>query len=188
MMYSIQNKTTNRLLSILLLLATMFFMACEDQGEETNAIFGDEEKSAYEAEESAEKLFDVIESITNAAIHVSDGNSGGRSVESDDPELACAQVSFEGNVESGRIEINFGDGCKGPDGKIRKGAIVVEYEGHWLVKNSKIYTVLKNFYIDDIKVEGTRILTNISIDLEELVYKVEIIGRKMYPRRYPQEF
>ncbi|MFV1976087.1 MAG: hypothetical protein ACC651_10080, partial [Candidatus Scalindua sp.] len=141
--------------------------------------FNEEEKSAYEAEESVENLFDVIESITNSAIKVSESNSGGRVAEINDPELACATVDFTGTRQSGRVEINFGDGCEGPDGKIRKGIIVVEYDGHWLVNDSKIYTVLKNFYVDDVKIEGTRILTNVSVDLEALVYTVEIINGKV---------
>ena len=100
-------------------------------------------------------------------------------MENDNPELACAVVTFEGDKQSGRVEIDFGTGCEGPDGKVRKGSIVVEYEGHWLVKDSKIFTILKDFYVDDVKVEGTRILTNVSVDLESLVYTVEIIGGKI---------
>jgi hypothetical protein len=79
----------------------------------------------------------------------------------------------------GRIEINFGNGCEGPDGKIRKGIIVVEYEGHWLVTGAKVYTVLKGFYVDNVKIEGTRILTNVSVDLQSLKYTVEIVGGKI---------
>jgi len=179
MMYSIQSNISNRWLPLLFSFVLVFFMACEDTGEDNGVIFEEDEKSAYEAEESAENLFDVIESITNSAINVSETNSGGRIGESSDPELACAQVSFAGDKQSGRIEINFGEGCQSPDGKVRKGIIVVEYDGHWLVKNSKIYTILKNFYIDDVKIEGTRILTNVSVDLESLVYTVEIIGGKI---------
>lgn len=178
-MYSRRDKISKSWLSMLLSFVIVFFMACEDTGDDTNVIFEEDEKSAYEAEESAENLFDVVESITNSAIGVSEGNSGGRVIESTDPELACAQVSFEGDGQSGRVEIDFADGCKGPAGKVRKGIIVVEYEGHWLVKDSKIYTILKEFSIDGVKIEGTRILTNVSVNLEALVYTVEIIGGKI---------
>ena len=151
----------------------LFFMACEEDIE-SNVNFDEDETSAYEAEESVETLFDVVESITNSAIKHSELNSGGRVAENTDPELACAQVGFTGTRESGRLEINFGDGCEGPDGKVRKGIIVVEYEGHWLAAGSKIWTVLENFYVGDVKIEGTRIMTNVSLDLEALVFTVEI--------------
>lgn len=162
---------------VVVFLSFIFFMACDTEKPEVN--FEEEEKSAYEAEESTENLFDVIESITTSAINVAEANTGGRIAETVDPELACATVSFDGTRESGRIAINFGDGCEGPDGRIRKGEIVVEYVGHWLTQDAKIYTVLKNFFIDDLKIEGTRILTNVSVDLESLVYMVEIIGGKV---------
>jgi len=164
----------------LLSFSFIFFTACDDAGEETNVVFEEQEESAFESEELAETMFDVIESITNSAINLSDANTGGRIAETEDPELACAEVSWQGDNQGGRVEINFGDGCQGPDGKVRKGTVVVEYEGHWLVKGSKVYTVLKNFSIDNISVEGTRILTNVSIDMESLVYTVEIKGGKIF--------
>ena len=177
----VHNNIFSRWMTIFFSLTLVFFMACENNGDDTGVIFEDEEKSAYEAEESAEKIFDVVESITNSAIRYSETSSGGRVAQ--DPELACAVVSFDGNRESGRVEIDFGEGCEGPDGKTRKGIIVVEYEGHWLVKNSKIFTVLKNFSVDGVKIEGTRILTNVSVDLENVAYAVEIIGGKItWPR------
>lgn len=178
-MYLVHNKIFNRWMTIFFSFTLVFFMACENTGDDADVIFQEDEQAAYEAEESAENFFDVIESITNSAIKYTETNSGGRIAESDDRELACAVVSFEGDKQSGRVEINFGDGCVGPDGKTRKGIIVVEYEKHWLVKDAKIWTVLKEFSIDDVSVEGTRILTNVSVDLESLVYTVEIVEGKI---------
>ena len=178
-MYSITNKVIPRWTAFLFSFVFLFFTACDNESETPTVNFDEDEKSAYEAEESVENIFDVIESITNSAIQYAESNSGGRIAVITDPELACAEVSFTGTRESGRLEINFGDGCEGPDGKVRKGIIVIEYEGHWLATGSKIWTVLKDFYIDNVKVEGTRILTNVSVDLESLVYTVEIIGGKV---------
>lgn len=173
-----KNKMASQMTTFLLSFVFIFFMACED-GEETIVTFEVDEISAYESEESVESLFDVVESITNSAIKHSDANSGGRVAETTDPELVCATVGFTGTRQNGRVEINFGVGCKGPDGKVRKGIIVVEYEGHWLVSGSVIYTVLKDFYIDDIKIEGTRILSNVSEVSGTLVYTVGIMEGKV---------
>lgn len=176
-MYKLSDYGRRKGLFVLMSFAFLFFMACE--GEKDSVKFEEEEQQAYEAEESAEQLFDVIESITNSAIRYSDTNAGGRIAENSDPELACATIDFRGDLQSGRVEINFGDGCLGPDGKTRKGSIVVEYVGHWLVKGAQIFTVLKDFYIDDVKIKGTRILTNVSLDAEALVYMVEIVNGKV---------
>lgn len=181
MMYSISNKVIPRWSTFLLSFVFIFFMACEEDIE-SNVNFNEDETSAYEAEETAENLFDVIESITNSAIKYSEANSGGRIAVDNDPELACAEIIFDGAKESGRLVINFGDGCEGPDGKVRKGIIVVEYEGHWLVRYSKVYTVFEDFYVDNVKIEGTRIMTNVSVDLKALVFSVEIReGKIIWP-------
>ena len=155
----------------------LFFMSCE--GDKNEVIFQEDEKTAYESEESTEHVFDIIESITNSATQYYESNPGARMAGSSDPELACATVTFEGNQLGGRVEINFGDGCVGPDGKTRKGVIVVEYDGYWAEKDSEIYTVLKDFYVDGVKIEGTRILTNVSLDVESLVYTEEIVNGKV---------
>lgn len=181
MMNLTNKKMMSRMTSFLLSFVFIFFMACED-GEDTTVTFEEEDTAVFQSEESVENLFDVIESITNSAIKYSDANSGGRVAEITDPELACAVVDFTLNELGGRVAINFGDGCEGPDGKVRRGIIVVEYEGHWLVSGSKIYTVLNNFYVDDLKIEGTRILTNVSELSGTLVFTVGMMeGKVIWP-------
>lgn len=176
---SVHYSITKLCLTTVVVFSMLVFTSCENKEDGPEVVFEEEEQAAYEAEESAENLFDVVESITNSAIQLAETNAGGRIAVSDDPEIACAAVQFEGTEQSGRIEINFGEGCEGPDGRTRKGIIVVEYDGNWKIKGSKIYTILKNFYVDGFRVEGTRILTNVSLDLDSLVYTVEIIGGKI---------
>lgn len=161
-------KQTTKWISFMLSFVLVFFMACNNDNE-NNLTLTEEEQSAYEAEESTESFFDVVESITTSAIQYSEANAGGRIAESVDPEIACATIIFAGDASSGRVEINFGDGCQGPDGKVRKGIVVVEYEGNWLTKGAVTWTILKDFYIDGLKVEGTRTVTTIAVDLEALV-------------------
>ncbi len=181
MMHLNINRKISQMMSFLLSFVFVFFMACED-GEDTNVTFEEDEIAVFESEESVENLFDVVESITNSAINYSDANSGGRVAENTDLELGDAIVTFEGTRLEGRVEINFGEGSQGPDGKVRKGIIVVEYEGHWLVSGSKIWTILKNFYVDDIRIEGTRILTNVSEVSGTLMYTVGIMeGKVIWP-------
>lgn len=174
-----ENLFTRIWYGVAMLSVILFVVACDKNEDNTPVQFDAQDQAVMEGEESAETLFDVVESVTNAALNVSDANTSGRIEANTEPELACANVTFTGTKQSGRVEIDFGEGCKGPDGRIRKGIIVVEYEGYWLNKDAKIYTVLKDFYVDDHKVEGTRILTNVSLDLSSLVYTVELIGGKV---------
>lgn len=164
--------------SFLLVFGLIFFMACNEEGEDVT--FTADEQSAYEGEESTENLFDVVESITNSAINYSDeANAGGRIAETTDPEIACATIAFSGDASSGSVEINFGDGCEGPDGKIRKGIVTVTYVGNWLVQGSTVTTSLSGFYVDGIKVEGTRTVTSLGYSNSVLSLKVELAGGKV---------
>jgi hypothetical protein len=58
------------------------------------------------------------------------------------------------------VTIDFGDGCTGRDGHIRKGKIITVYTGPMFVSGSKATTTLDGFYFDSLHVEGTHTLTN----------------------------
>jgi len=173
-------KKTTKLTAFLMSFALVFFMACNND-DENNLTLTEEETTSFEAEESTESYFDIVESITNSAIQYSEANAGGRVAESTDPEIACATIGFQGTKTSGRVEINFGDGCTGPDGKTRKGIVVVEYEGNWLSQGTVTWTILKDFYVDGLKVEGTRTVTTTGVDLEnlEITQTVKIANGKV---------
>ena len=65
MMYSISNKVIPRWTTFLFSFVFLFLTACDNESENLTVNFDEDEKSAYEAEESVENIFDVIESITN---------------------------------------------------------------------------------------------------------------------------
>jgi len=166
---------------IIVLVSMLFFftLACNTDEEKT---IDQNDQAAFEGEESIESLFDAIESVTYSALNYADANNGGRLAIIADPEIACAVIGLTGNADAGRIEIDFGTGCEGPDGKIRKGIIVVEYSGSWLEPGSTVTTVTNNFYVDNLKVEGTRVLENISISMNELKYSVVVNeGKIIWP-------
>jgi hypothetical protein len=58
------------------------------------------------------------------------------------------------------VTLDFGTGCEGRDGHIRKGKIITVYTGPMFVAGSKATTTLQDFYFDTLHVEGTHILTN----------------------------
>jgi hypothetical protein len=62
-----------------------------------------------------------------------------------------------------RIIIDFGTtGCVGRDGHVRKGKIIIDYSNRLIIPGASATTTFDNFYIDNIKVEGTHIITNTS--------------------------
>ena len=156
------------LFSFLMIAAVLFFSACSE--DEPSISLTEQEKSDYESEQAAENLFDAVESITNSAAQYN-ASSGGRIAQSEDKEIACAEISIIEN----QLTINFGEeGCVGPDGKTRKGKVIVIFEGTWLTTDFIITTTLKDFYIDDVKVEGTRYEMNKGFNQETSTWTNEV--------------
>jgi hypothetical protein len=61
------------------------------------------------------------------------------------------------------IVIDFGTtGCLGKDGHIRKGKIITDYTNRLLYPGASATTTFDGFYVDDIHVEGTHVITNTS--------------------------
>lgn len=84
----------------------------------------------------------------------------------------------------GDIVIDFGtEGCEGPGGNVRKGKILIHFEGRRFLPESVITTTFENYEINGIKLEGTRTLTNISESTEEApIFQVELEnGKAIWP-------
>ena len=87
--------------------------------------------------------------------------SGGRST-SNDSRLACATITRTGDKNAGTLTIDFGAGCTDKKGNVRRGAIVLEYQGRWSTPGSFWRLSFEDYFINDISVEGTRLVTNVS--------------------------
>jgi hypothetical protein len=89
---------------------------------------------------------------------------------------ACAEVTFtpgDGSTPEnpfGVVVIDFSandpDGCTDPRGNVRKGKIVIEFEGRRLTPGSVAVITFVGYEINGVKLEGTRTITNISANTE----------------------
>ncbi|MES1218562.1 MAG: hypothetical protein ABUT20_23865 [Bacteroidota bacterium] len=59
-----------------------------------------------------------------------------------------------------QIVIDFGAGCQGKDGHVRKGKIIATYTGRLINTGNQATATFDDFYIDSIKVEGTETIAN----------------------------
>ncbi len=59
-----------------------------------------------------------------------------------------------------KVVVDFGTGCKGRDGHVRKGKVITHYSGRMVVPGSKAVTTFEDYYTDSTKVEGTHIIEN----------------------------
>lgn len=76
------------------------------------------------------------------------------------------------------VTINFGNGCTGPDGNIRKGKIKILYTGRLVVPGNSATTTFDNYYVNNIKVEGTHTVKNESTP-NDLKYTVKVEDGKL---------
>lgn len=61
----------------------------------------------------------------------------------------------------GTISIDFGTGCTDLRGNIRKGKLNIAYNGKRFMPGSTVTTTTDNYYINGVKLEGTRTSTNV---------------------------
>jgi hypothetical protein len=94
--------------------------------------------------------------------------SGGRSagtITITDDRCKCAVVTIEasGTLENpqGLIVVDFGAGCTDNRLNTRKGKLKFAYTGWRFVPGSKIVMTTENYYINEVKLEGTRTSTNV---------------------------
>ncbi len=85
---------------------------------------------------------------------------------------AGAIVTLDESTKS--VKINFGDGCTSTNGVIRKGIINLAYTGNLLITGAKITTTFENYEVNERKIEGTRILTNKGVSLENSTVTLEV--------------
>lgn len=142
-----------------LFLLVLILGSCDN---ESPMVLSPNEKSAVDTEKEYNEYANDLNSILQAAIQEANGATNERT---SNDLLECAVVTIDGTRETGSITVDFGDGCEGPFGRVRKGVLEIEYTGNYFVSGSTYSLETVDFYIDDVKVEGQRNATNISESL-----------------------
>jgi len=90
-------------------------------------------------------------------------------------------VPLAPNVFPKTITINFGNGCIGPDGRIRRGKIITVYTGRMSMANSEATTTFDNHFVDSTKVEGTHTVKNVSTSNNRSFNTIVVNGKLTRP-------
>ena len=156
----------------------------DSQEEELSKAVGE---SDAEAQSTYNGLFDDVMGVNNEVGVAGSGVFYGR-LDTMMPVARCFTVTIThptANSFPVIVVIDFGiTGCPGPDGRIRKGKIITEYTKRLIYPGAIATTNFDKFYVDDIHVEGTHKITNISVipvppaNLIEK-YNVEVIDGKL---------
>jgi hypothetical protein len=79
------------------------------------------------------------------------------------------------------VTIDYGDGCKGRDGKVRKGKIITVYSKPLIVPGAQAVTEFANYYLDSVKVEGKHIIKNNSTSAVLVITRIVQNGKLTKP-------
>lgn len=89
----------------------------------------------------------------------------------------CGTVTI--NSETKTILVDFGTGTVCNDGKTRSGVIRITYTGRYMDPGSVITTTPENYFVNNVKVEGTKVVTNITQPNQPTTHSVVVNNGKL---------
>lgn len=163
-------------IKLLAISGLLLLAACEKEDQLPNAQLNETEETAQEVD-----LTSTLEDIDELTLTSFQRNGfADRSLVSLEEDL-CEKVKIEWLPNLKKMIIDFGEGCTSPRGVTRKGKIIVTYTGRYWAPGSVITSTFENFYIDERKIEGTRILTNEGFNSNDkfFSFKTHVEGGKI---------
>jgi len=148
--------------------ALFFTTSCsKDSGSLSDTDLANAQDDAY-----AEALYDQVDnSVSTNLTNLDASNYSPLATKStsDDGE-ACAVITVD-HPDSTHfpkvVTIDYGDGCTmvyKDDTITRKGKIIVTMTGRWWNEGTQHIVTFSDFYINDVKIEGTRTITNLGLN------------------------
>ena len=163
------------LMTITLSLVLLNF-SCKKEDTQANTSMTEAEATEYttesmEAEASYDDLQDVSIMAADEEGLISAGKPAGNTAGRPFPFLrlrlriganAVITVTPDDNTYPKTVTIDFGNGENCPDGKFRKGKIVLHFTGPIRRPGSVLTITLVDFQVGRAKIEGTKVITNLS--------------------------
>lgn len=87
--------------------------------------------------------------------------------------------TFTINTDTKTILIDFGTGTTCNDGKTRSGRIRISYTGRYMDPGSIITTTPEDYFVNGVKVEGTKVVTNITQPNQPTTHTVVVSNGKL---------
>jgi len=175
-------RITKFVVPILFALLTIL-TSCQEEEMPQVAISTEDTRSLAIEEVDQEILYEEIEEIAWEATEtlVVDPDPDNRMATPTTYLTQCATLSHD--TISNEITVDFGDGCTGPNGRVRSGKIIISYSRLLLVPGAERRITLENFMVDSAQVMGTKILTNVSDSLDAPVsLNTELVdGKIIFP-------
>jgi len=133
--------------------------------------------SASADEAFAESIFDNVSNIADEAYSLKSTTL--KSTEIKRIYLGdCATVSLDTFAFPRTLTIDFGtENCLCEDGRYRRGKILVTFTGRYFQEGTVITHEFEDYYVNDNKIEGTKVLTNMGDNDDGFPYfNIEVVG------------
>jgi len=90
----------------------------------------------------------------------------------------CATVSLDTIVVPHELIIDFGEvNCLCNDGRYRRGKIIISFTGWYREVRTVMNYHFDDYYVNDNKVEGTKVVTNMGFnDAGNMYYSIDVVG------------
>jgi len=157
-------------------LSLALLVSCNN--DDTTPDFSTEEIEDANLDAIEDSYFDDGDDIVSEAFTSTDQDLNGGRVSTDE-RLVCATLTRTGSKSEGSLRIDFGDGCTGPRGNVRTGAIVVTHTGNWNVAGSKWRFSYEDYSVNGVQLEGERTVTIVSTSDSLVVSDVTLVGGKI---------
>jgi hypothetical protein len=171
-------KTSNWFAQVKYVLAIttgLFLASCEPKVEPDQDALDNE---AVLAEADEDFYYEDVDDLTAQAVG---SFSASGKVQGDD-RLNGAVVTREGDEDNGTLRIDFGSGVTDLRGKTRRGAIVITYSGRQDRANSTRELTFVDFYVGEVKIEGTRTISILEVSSIVTVEQIDVEdGRITWP-------
>ena len=186
-----------RVLSVALLIAMTTLLSC--QKEKSTVTQAENEQFAQavsEADAESEAIFDdVFDNNMGVNAEVGVGGTGLFGAPNFNPNEeiisgangsdtipACLTVTVTRLSQTAafpvKVVLDFGAGCIGRDGRLRKGKIITVYTGRLINSGSVAETTFDGYYVNGIHVEGTHRVENKSTSAN-WVFEVKVTNAKL---------
>jgi len=138
-----------------------------------------DETSTAQDNALAETLFEEVSNISDEAYDL--GSTNLKSTDGGGERLIlseCATVTLDTTAFPRILTIDFGEeNCLCNDGRYRRGKIIITFTGRYRQTGTVITHGFDNYYVNDNKVEGTKIVTNMGQnDSGNMYFTIEVVG------------
>lgn len=160
----------------LAIVGLFLFAACEKEDALPSAQLDETEETSQEVDLNS--TMEDIDEVTLSGFQRS--GFANRTLVSLEEDL-CEKVNIELFPNLKKMIIDFGEGCTSPRGVTRKGKIIVTYTGRYWSPGSVINSTFENFYVNDRKIEGVRVVKNEGFNEKDkfFTFRIRVEGGKI---------